>query len=339
MARIWYSVCGEGLGHAVRSHTILSHLKHEVFITAADRAYPYLKERHENVHEITGNMYVYEDNAVRRRKTVTRFIKNLPSNVYQNLKLLPAIRRFNPDLIISDFEPTANYFCRMLRKPCIAIDNIHILNKCRISVKKPFYINLVLKTLEPPVDHYYITSFYRPAKCNENVTIVPPIIRKEVRALKPAKGDFVLVYQTSPTNVKMLPVLESRREKYKIYGMPGQKSRGNLEFVDFGDHFLQDLRRCRYVIVNGGFTVISEAMYLKKPVLCLPIAKQFEQEFNGIMVKKKGFGSWAMELGHKDLDSFEKNLEKYRDKITALPKWNDDKLISEINAWAAGKNI
>ena len=65
MAKIWYSICGEGLGHAVRSESIIDRLekKHEILITAAEKAYYYLKKKYK-AHYIFGNTLVYRKNKV-----------------------------------------------------------------------------------------------------------------------------------------------------------------------------------------------------------------------------------------------------------------------------------
>src|SRR5256886_11731342 len=41
--------------------------------------------------------------------------------------------------------------------------------------------------------------------------------------------------------------------------------------------FIEDLRTARGVIANGGFTLMGESVYLHKPLLAEPVAKQFEQ--------------------------------------------------------------
>ena len=81
--RILYGVVGEGMGHATRSQVILRHLvqHHEVEIVVSGRAHAYLQKAFPSlrVHEIAGLNMIYEDNAVRRRRTAWDVLKKLPA--------------------------------------------------------------------------------------------------------------------------------------------------------------------------------------------------------------------------------------------------------------------
>ncbi len=61
--------------------------------------------------------------------------------------------------------------------------------------------------------------------------------------------------------------LQKTNEKFIIYGFYKNKNLGNVILKDFSEkEFYGDLSACKAVITNGGFTLISEALYLKKPV-------------------------------------------------------------------------
>jgi len=332
MVRIWYSVCGEGTGHAVRSHTVISELEkhHELLITAADKAYPYLKERHDNVHRLLGNTLVYKNNTLMMTRCVMKFLYNLPKQLLVNTKnILPLLNSFRPDIIISDFESTAPYMARLKNIPCIDIDNIHVQTDCVIN--KPLYIQALIRFLHPSADHQFIPSFAElKVKNMKKTVIVNPIIREDVQNLMSITGDYVLVYQTSPTNKKILPILEKSGNKYRIYGMTG-KGTDKIKFCEFNEYsFLEDLRKCRYVIVNGGFTVISEALHLNKPILSIPIKRQFEQEFNAQCLNSMRLGMYAKQLTSSKLSEFESRLDVYRKNISNLGSWDNQGLFQHL---------
>jgi F0F1-type ATP synthase gamma subunit len=77
MAKIWYSIFGEGMGHAIRSWTVIQELKkkHEIFITVCGKAVSYIKKKFPDAHEIQGYNFVYENNSVAIRKTASQFLK------------------------------------------------------------------------------------------------------------------------------------------------------------------------------------------------------------------------------------------------------------------------
>ena len=115
--RILYSVCGEGMGHAIRARVLLNHLTkdHEVHIFASDRAYSYLSARFDNVYEIGGFNTVYEDNTVQNTKTFIKGMKDLPGDLKSSIRLMYSVAKaVKPHLIISDFEFYSNLLSKIL---------------------------------------------------------------------------------------------------------------------------------------------------------------------------------------------------------------------------------
>src|SRR6185295_1291806 len=62
------------------------------------------------------------------------------------------------------------------------------------------------------------------------------------------------------------------------------------------DKFIDDLASSRAVIAGGGFTLMGEAVYLHKPMLAVPLARQFEQVLNARYLEREGFGRHAADL-------------------------------------------
>ena len=60
--------------------------------------------------------------------------------------------------------------------------------------------------------------------------------------------------------------------------------------------FIDDLRTARGVIASGGFTLMGEAVYLRRPMLAMPIGGQFEQVLNARYLEAEGYGLGADEL-------------------------------------------
>ncbi|MFH1916283.1 MAG: glycosyltransferase family protein [Nanoarchaeota archaeon] len=334
MARIWYTVCGEGLGHATRSEAVIKELlkKHEVIITAYAKAYDYLKERYpKETHHIAGNTYVYKNNELLVVPSLMQLLGKLPKYIYKNFKeVLPLMKDFQPDIIITDFEATGAYYGLIMGIPVINLDNIHTLKECDIKYCVPWYIKAGMKILQPKGTRNIIPAFDDMHAKNNRTTVIAPIMKEEVRKLTPSDKGHVVVYQTSATNEQIPPVLANHKREFKIYGMGKRKSKGNLTFMPVNNRqFYKDLESASYVIVNGGFTLITEALYLKKPVLAIPVKNQIEQEYNGSALQRLGYGSTTKELCLKDIEAFEKNLPKYRAKIAKIPRWKTEIAVIE----------
>jgi uncharacterized protein (TIGR00661 family) len=310
--KILYGVVGEGMGHAMRSRVVLEHLTaagHELEIMASGRAVEFLNKRFEGVNRIHGLHMIYEENRVRRGKTllsnVTQGATGLPKNIAAYFEL---IRAFRPDLVISDFESWTYLFAKSHGLPIVSIDNMQIINRCthgpeilRGKEAEFTIARLFIKGKLPFCDHYLITSFFRPPIRKSKTTLCPPILRPEILAANRRKGDHLLVYQTAEGNTTLLDTLARTGLECRIYGMrrgiTEEQVEGNLRFRPFSEGgFIDDLASSKGVIAGGGFTLMGEAVYLHKPMLAVPIAHQFEQVLNARYLELEGFGRAAQSL-------------------------------------------
>jgi UDP-N-acetylglucosamine:LPS N-acetylglucosamine transferase len=75
------------------------------------------------------------------------------------------------------------------------------------------------------------------------------------------------------------------------------------------------------VVAGGGYTLMSEAVYLHKPMLAEPIAGQFEQVLNALYLEKLGYGMYAKSLEGDVLPRF---LERLPECQKALEGYTQD---------------
>ncbi len=72
---------------------------------------------------------------------------------------------------------------------------------------------------------------------------------------------------------------------------------GNLTYRPFSEKgFIEDLASSIGVVAGGGFTLMGEAVYLHKPMLAIPLERQFEQVMNSRYLEKDGYGKWTRKL-------------------------------------------
>ncbi len=80
-------------------------------------------------------------------------------------------------------------------------------------------------------------------------------------------------------------------------GIEQEQREGNLRHRPFSEaQFIEDLASARGVITSGGFTLMSECVYLHKPTLSIPISGHFEQILNGRYLEHEGYGRFATEV-------------------------------------------
>ena len=120
----------------------------------------------------------------------------------------------------------------------------------------------------------------------------------------------------------MFPILKKINKQFIIYGFNKEIKEGNLTFKKFNtEEYLEDLATADAVIINGGFTTLSEALYLEKPVFSIPIKRQFEQIINGHYLNKLQYGMAVRDISEENFTKFLNNKEKYKQNIRKI-KWN-----------------
>lgn len=334
--RILYGVVGEGMGHATRSRVVLEHLvkKHDVHIVVSGRARDYLAKRFENVHNIWGFTIQYEGNSVKKWQTLLQNLKGAVTGWPQNVKkYFELVETFQPDVVISDFESFSYLFARNHFIPVISVDNMQIINRCKhepdiVSGHEDQFelTKSIVKSKLPGAFHYLVTTFFYPAVRKDRTTLVPSILRPEILAAKSEPGEHLLVYQTMTTNTALMDELKRSGRECRIYGYRRDITEdvrdGNLLFRPFSEAgFIDDLRTARGVVGGGGFTLMSEAVYLRKPMLSVPISGQFEQIINALYLQKLNYGRYATVLDGASLGAF---LEAVPDCSKSLEGYSQD---------------
>ena len=327
MSTILYSVSGEGLGHATRSEVVIKHLikqGHKIVISCYGKSYEYFKKNFKknsnilDIIKIFGIRLIYINNKFDVTKTFlqehSKLRKMLTTNMvdFLNLSL-----KYKFDIILTDFEPSAGIFARAIKLPHINIDNINFSMKCQIHRKFASWTTNFIKSIQGGSGNYNIitTVFDVPLKKKFTVScsLIGPIIRDSIIKNKKLKQkNHFLVYQTSQSNIRLLEILKSMKEKFIIYGFDKNKIDKNLVLKKNSiNEFSKDLATCRGIITNGGYSLISEAIFLEKPIFSNPVAKQTEQEINGYYIKKFKYGMTKAKVTKKDLEKFISTLNYY----------------------------
>jgi uncharacterized protein (TIGR00661 family) len=347
--KILYGVVGEGLGHAMRSRVVLEHLVaagHEVEVMASGRAVDFLSKRFSGVHQIHGYHMILEENRVRRAKTlwsnVTSGLTGTPKNILAYFDLLDS---FRAEAVISDFESWTWLYAKNQRLPIVSIDNMQVINRCTLDprviagAEAEFAIaKAFVKAKLPFCDRYLITTFFRPPVRKPRTSLHAPILRPEILAAARSAGEHLLVYQTGGGDQTLIDALKATGLECRVYGVRRDISEdvrdGNLVYRPIGEKgFIDDLASCRGVIASAGFTLMGEAVYLRKPMLAVPLAGQFEQILNARYLDLMGYGAWAPSLDDpRVIADFVKSLPRYEAALATYTQDGNTALLAELDA-------
>lgn len=341
---ILYGVPGEGMGHATRSKVVIGHLLaqgHQVQVVSSSRAYQMLARNFPGrVHEIRGFHLAYKDLTVSKSRTAALTLRTAPENLRVNFaRYRELLGGFAPDVVISDFESFSYLFAKWKRLPVLSIDNMQIISRAELDVAVPAaergnlaLARQIVRAKLPRSQHYLITTFFNLPLCKPNTTLVPPIIRPEILAAQPTTGAHVLVYQSATTQKDLVPLLQALpTQQFRVYGFNKEETHGNVQLCAFSEQgFIEDLASARAVITNGGFSLISEAVYLHKPICAIPIPAQFEQFLNAAEVEKLGYGRHFAQLTADNVRAFLYDLSRYQQALASYTQEGNELLYTEI---------
>ncbi|MEO1998352.1 MAG: glycosyltransferase family protein [Planctomycetaceae bacterium] len=344
MARIVYGVSGEGSGHSSRAREIGRHIQscgHTLKLVSYDRGYRNLCDEFD-VFETEGLSIASHDNRVSIVQTFTDNLRRLP----QGHRKLQELRQrlfveFNPDCVITDFEPMTAYLANHYDLPLVTVDNQHRMRyveyECPERLKLESRLTRgIVRAMVPRPDVSLATVFAFDETTNDRTFLFPPILRSEVLERTPVEGDHLLVYLTDGFESFVDQLKSFGRETFHVYGSGRAGSDGCLTYCPFSrDGFLNDLASARAVLATAGFTLISESLYLRKPYLALPMQGQFEQQLNGFQLQRLGYGVSVDEPSDSAVSSFLYHLPDYRQRLAAYPGEDNSAILAKLDALLA----
>lgn len=302
--RILYGVCGYGMGHVMRSAVVGAHLAkrgHELCFASERGAKTYLEKRGAHVIPIVGLGAVMVRNQLDPVLTVLSNL--LRQTNADHLGAFANVSRFKPDVVISDFDPWTARYAALTGRPLVAVDNVHFMNRCRhpeevVSADRyaASLMQPVANAMVPGARHYLVTSFVDAETISSDTSLHQPILRPAILAAKGARnaGHLVAYFNDEADHSWYARALGGAGVPVRLYGrknLRGEERSGNVTFCPFSDdRFIDDLATCSAVVGGAGFTLMTEAIYLGKPMLAVPFGNQYEQILNANYLEALGFG-------------------------------------------------
>jgi uncharacterized protein (TIGR00661 family) len=344
LANILYGVMGEGRGHSSRSKKVIEFLHqqgHEVRIVSSNKGTEYLS-KHFDVDDILGLEFVYKGHKVDMPATLMKNWSNLTDDSGKTTKKLDSIiSDFKPNLIITDFEPFVPRAAKKRNIPFISIDHQHLMQNTKLEFEPEWGAHFqlgktVANLMHSGASKFFITSFYFPKlkkRFRKNTELVGPILRDELFSKDVHNSNHILLYVTTPEASRMLDLASQVDEEFVAYGFKDQEDIDNIYFKEPStDGFLQNLASSKAVVTNGGYTLMSEALFFGKPIYSLPLEDQFEQLMNAYYLQKEGYGKYELSPTEDGFNEFLSRLDEYKNNISRHSKRfnGNDRLFSSL---------
>lgn len=318
---IVYGVSGEGLGHVFEAIEIIEILRHEghnvKVLTFGDRACDRLAVFHPT--RIEGLSIHVTSKGFSIRASVVNNLRCIPFYLKNWRRLRDELDAFKPDVFVTSYEPFTTIASHWLRKPLVSMDNQNEL----LYIKRPEEVSLLHFKLAQwltqiftyQASYYIVKSQKKIETRRKNVYFVAPHIQNEIRGLSPTTGDHILVYLTKP-NRDLIDVLKLIPEKFVVYCNNQRRNDENIIYRTSGPSYLPDLSKCKAIIGTTGFSLINDAIYLRKPYFGVPIKKQFEQIHNAYFLRESGMGEFSLNATKDELELFLANLMIYQNRLS-----------------------
>lgn len=314
MTTVLFLINGLGLGNSTRCHAVIQRLHHKgarVAVASSANGIWYFRDKPEVtvLHEQQALNYGANKGQISILRTllgIPQILDQLADNSRALERVLDEVR---PDVVVTDSDYT---FRPMKRRgiPIVALNNADVV--CRaywsfadrpVSIAPQFFAieqmdrlfhRLVPDlVLSPVLDH-------RDAIDEENCRHLGPLVRREYEPGATAKSTGRVVIMLSGSRFGTPIVLRRNPHPFivDIVGRPAPADWVPQPGITYHGKVLNVaplLAEADLVVVNGGFSAVSEAFYMRKPLVVVPVPRHAEQWLNARTIERLGVGVLASE--------------------------------------------
>lgn len=282
--KILYAVQATGNGHLSRAIEIIPHLKKlgktDVLVSGiqADIELPF-----EVKYKFKGLSFIFgKKGGIDYMKTY------LKSNTFRLMREIRQLPIDNYDLVINDFEPVSAWATHIKKLPCVALSNQCATLSPRVpQPKDKDRLGIFILKHYAPTTAQYGFQFQNFAQ-----NIFTPVIRKEIRELDVTDKGHYTVYLPAYDDERLVKNLSRFKDvKWEVFSKHNKTATKHknvyIEPINQAA-FMKSLSSCSGTLCAAGFGATSEALYLKKKLLVIPMKAQYEQVCNATVLKTMG---------------------------------------------------
>jgi UDP:flavonoid glycosyltransferase YjiC (YdhE family) len=308
---ILFAINGLGMGNSTRCHVVIQRLaaEAEVHVITSGNGLFFLKDRPEitSLSATPPLAYAFSGDGVNALGTLAG-IRNMRGALREKIvRLEVLLDQLNPDLVVTDSE----YVIRPVLRRRIPLAGI---NNSDVVVSQYFRH----KNLPPSIRaHFWMIEYsdYLLHRMKWTMAVSPSpfadtprsdvfkriglIVRdgaKETaneRVGKPVplphEIDRIVVMLSGSAFASQISELQTLPWKVDVIGRDGV-SVGNVTYHGKIRESLEFVRNAGALVINGGFSSVSEAVAMMRPVYVIPVPNHAEQLINALMVKEVGAG-------------------------------------------------
>lgn len=339
MSRILFLVNGLGLGNSTRSYAVMQSLLAagaELEVATSDNGIWFFADKPDvgRVTEIPSLRYGQSNGRISIVATLSQLGDMLSTIRRAEAMVSGTIDRFRPALVVTDSVYSLRP-ARRARLPVAAINNADmVVRRMRdggwpgavlpqfLAVELSDYFfhrwvpDLVISPRLDPADLSEVAPFHR----------VGPIVRADCRPDPPRNGRAERVVVMLSGSVFGSPVAIARNRPgvtIDVIGRPAPESGAIPAGIRYHGKVRDSLTLIRdadLMVINGGFSAVSEALFMRKPMVVIPVPRHAEQWANGATIRRMGLGLVATEVELESaIDTALGRIGELRHAFGALP--------------------
>lgn len=359
MQRLLYIVNGLGMGNSTRCHSVIQHHdpdQYEIDVLTSGNGVRYFQhvdqihiiDEFENLsyaNDGDGNLSV-PGSVLGLPVMVGRYARNV-------IKLRRKLRNGDYSAIIIDSDYSAIFVKRFAGNPIIALNNADIV-VAECATRRPlprgismqYWVERLDNLFHRKVPHHVISPTLTAGRGGGNIVHVPPMVRAQLeRREKSGKINHVLIMLSGSDFGMNTDFLDNLSLPEGILvDVIGRDGTSDDRITYHGKIFdnTELLSRADIMVINAGFSAVSEAVVLGCPAVVIPVANHAEQYINAALISELGLGVAAnsrtvlAQLSHV-IDHHAEYLARHRD--FNCDTQGAERAARAIEKWAAGEAV
>lgn len=320
--KVLYAIQGTGNGHLSRAHEIVPLLQKHVHVdTLISGNQSQIKAAFDLTHRRTGLTFSSGKNG---DISILKSLQNThPVDFIREIRSFP-IKQY--DLVLCDFEPVSAWSALINGVPCIELSH-------QAAVVHP----LAPKPDKKATFGQYILKHYTPARHRfgfhfkaYDERIFTPVIRKEIRRANPSNQGHYTVYLPGYHDDVLMHFLRQFDVKWEVFSKHTTFSYrvDNVFFEPISqERFQQSMVQSAGVLCGAGFELPSEALFLGKITMVIPMKGHYEQACNALGAQ--GVGASTISdldlLHHRQINLW---LQQHKQATICYPDQTEEILVA-----------
>jgi Glycosyl transferase family 1 len=312
--RILFLVNGLGLGNSTRCHAVIQRLLDggaEIEVVTSGNGLWYFQSVPgiTRLHEVESLYYGVKEGRISIARTLTA-VADFAAILRRNARRMAnIISEWRPNVVVSDSVYTFRPFKRA-GIPFVALNNADVVHQSYRQFRdRPRSVRPQFWCVEEPdylfhrvIPDFVISPSLDPVlpEVGGNVVRVGPIVRQGFSPAAPRVPVSCVLVMLSGSRFGS-PVIFDRVDwpfEIDVVGRPAPANWHGDGRIRFHGKLLDNralVEKADMVVVNGGFSAVSESFSMRKPLVVIPVPNHAEQWINARTIEHLGVGMIAQE--------------------------------------------